>query len=417
MRRFMTVVFSCLTILLPSACGSKPSLSGSTAKAAITTSPAAIGFGDVTVGTSAAQTERIAASGNATVTISAAAAAGTGFSASGVATPLVLAPGQSATIVISFDPTQPGAASGALSIASNAPTVMVPLSGTGVAPPPVLQSLTCVSSTLAAGPQSDSCTVSLNESAPSPVAVALSSNNAAITVPSSVTIATGATSTTFTATAAQTSTAATVVLQASAGGVAESFSIQLTAAQALLSVQSSSVAFGSVTVGQTATQTVTVTATGNLPVTITGIAVSGTAYSASGVSAGTVLTPGSGATLALQFTPGAPGELNGTTTIESTAGMYAIALTGIGEPENYAVDLTWEPVPSVAGYNVYRAPGNAGPGGAFTKVNSSPVAKLGYADTTVVSGQTYTYRVSSVDASGNESTTFPPSDYFTVTIP
>ncbi len=63
---------------------------------------------------------------------------GAGFSlSSGPAVPFVLAPGQRATLVISFGPTSAGSARGALSIISDAAnsTATVSLSGPGLAPP------------------------------------------------------------------------------------------------------------------------------------------------------------------------------------------------------------------------------------------------------------------------------------------
>ena len=76
--------------------------------------------------------------------------------------------------------------------------------GIGVAPPPVavtvtVSALQCAPASIAPGATS-SCTVTLSNAAPTGgSSVALSSNNAALTVPASVTVAAGATSGTFTA--------------------------------------------------------------------------------------------------------------------------------------------------------------------------------------------------------------------------
>jgi len=55
---------------------------------------------------------------------------------------------------------------------------------------------------------------------------------------------------------------------------------------------------------------------------------------------------------------------------------------------------------TVSGYNVYRGTVSGGP---YTKVNGLLIGALTYGDTTVLSGQTYFYVTTSVDASGNES--------------
>jgi fibronectin type 3 domain-containing protein len=54
----------------------------------------------------------------------------------------------------------------------------------------------------------------------------------------------------------------------------------------------------------------------------------------------------------------------------------------------------------LAGYNVYRSEGDAA---TMVKLNSDLVKSPSYRDSTVESGKTYTYALSSVDVRGNES--------------
>ena len=54
----------------------------------------------------------------------------------------------------------------------------------------------------------------------------------------------------------------------------------------------------------------------------------------------------------------------------------------------------------VAGYNVYRSQTSGGP---YSKLDSSIVAADAYTDSSVQSGQTYYYVVTSVTSSGVES--------------
>ena len=67
----------------------------------------------------------------------------------------------------------------------------------------------------------------------------------------------------------------------------------------------------------------------------------------------------------------------------------------------HSVALTWNASTStVSGYNVYRSTVS---GSGYVKLNSSLVAVLTYADSTVQSGTTYFYVTTAVDSSGNES--------------
>ena len=92
---------------------------------------------------------------------------------------------------------------------------------------PVLNALTCASGSMT-GAGTDSCTVTLNAAAPSGgFAVSLASNNTAVAVPASMTMAAGSTTGSFTATVSAVSSAQTVTLTASANSVTKTFSLQL----------------------------------------------------------------------------------------------------------------------------------------------------------------------------------------------
>ena len=94
-----------------------------------------LGFGNVDVGTKTSTPVTLTNGGNLNVTISGVTVAGFGFSATGITSGTVLKPGQSAVLEAIFDPTAIGAASGYISITSNAPiSPAISLSGTGVAP-------------------------------------------------------------------------------------------------------------------------------------------------------------------------------------------------------------------------------------------------------------------------------------------
>ena len=105
------------------------------AAGALSASPSSASFGNVTVGSNQTVPVIVTNTGGESVTISSAAASGTGFSFTGQTPPVTLNAGQSATFNAVFTPTTAGAATGTLTINSNAsnPTLSVPLSGTGVA--------------------------------------------------------------------------------------------------------------------------------------------------------------------------------------------------------------------------------------------------------------------------------------------
>jgi hypothetical protein len=95
-------------------------------------SPTSLAFGAVNLNTSTQMTSTITNTGNSNVTITGVNTVGAGFSSSGVASGLTLQPNQTVTLTVTFDPTTPGAVSGAsVTIVSNAGGLVVPLSGSG----------------------------------------------------------------------------------------------------------------------------------------------------------------------------------------------------------------------------------------------------------------------------------------------
>jgi Abnormal spindle-like microcephaly-assoc'd, ASPM-SPD-2-Hydin len=97
--------------------------------------PTSLGFGSVQVGYSANLSETLTNTGGSTVTISQANLTGAAFSVSGLTLPLNLTANQSVTFTATFAPTSAGAASGSLSVVSNASNspLTIALSGTGTA--------------------------------------------------------------------------------------------------------------------------------------------------------------------------------------------------------------------------------------------------------------------------------------------
>jgi Abnormal spindle-like microcephaly-assoc'd, ASPM-SPD-2-Hydin len=101
----------------------------------LTISPSSLSFGNIDIGSTSAQTSTLTATGGS-VTVSSASSNNSEFSISGTSFPLTIPAGQSTEIKVVFSPTKTGAASGSLTLSSNASnsTGGEAVSGTGVSP-------------------------------------------------------------------------------------------------------------------------------------------------------------------------------------------------------------------------------------------------------------------------------------------
>jgi hypothetical protein len=197
----------------------------------------------------------------------------------------------------------------------------------------------------------------------------------------------------------------TVTVNNGAGNITSAAAtLTVNAATALLNVSQTSLNFSNVNIGSNSILPVVLTNGGNSNVTISNVMISGAGYTAGGVQSGQILTPGQTATLNVTFTPAGTGLIPGSVTVTSNAtnSPASITLSGTGvQPLSHSVTLTWTASTStVSGYNVYRSTVSGGP---YTKLNSTLIGATTYGDTTVQSGQTYFYVVTSVDSSAVES--------------
>jgi len=294
-----------------------------------------IAFGTVPVNTPSIQTLILTSAGKAAVTVSAATLQGTGFTLSGPTFPLTLNPGQTATIGVQFDPLTAGASKGELTVASNSSikgTEYVHISGTGVASV-VLSSVSCSTATIS-GNGAFACSVNLSAPAPAGgITVYLSTNSTAATVPASVLVAANASTATFAVAASLVTSTLSVTLTAGYGGVSKTFVLQLNpAAVPTLTISATSIAFGSIGINTATTQSLTLSSTGNAPVTVSSAALSGAGFTSSGATFPLTLNSGQTATLAIQFDPATAGALTGQISIvsNSAGSPSAISLTGTG---------------------------------------------------------------------------------------
>jgi hypothetical protein len=184
-------------------------------------------------------------------------------------------------------------------------------------------------------------------------------------------------------------------------------------------VTPSVISFGNQILQSTSTQNVTIQNTGNINITISGITVSGAGFGYSSLSPGSSLTPNQSATFQVTFSPKTSGPASGNVAILSSnlATPASISVSGTGvtstptppSPLPHSVVLSWGPSPtSVVGYRVYRDNGSG-----FSPL-TSVIPDLTYTDTAVVSGNTYLYAVTAIDAAGAES---PFSNEATAVIP
>ena len=206
--------------------------------------------------------------------------------------------------------------------------------------PATLSAFACTSASMTGG-GTNSCTVNLNGVAGiGGLSVSLSSSNAAVALPATVTVPANATSVAFSATSAPVTTAQTATLTATAGSDSKTFALELQAkiapvtAVPSLSLSTSSMAFGSVALNTAATpQSVTLTSSGSAPLTISAGTLTGAGFSLSGVNFPLTLNQGQTATLKVGFDPSAASAVTGQLTLVSNSAnnpSAVISLSGTG---------------------------------------------------------------------------------------
>lgn len=186
---------------------------------------------------------------------------------------------------------------------------------------------------------------------------------------------------------------------------------------AQLTVNATSASFGDVAINTTATQSLTLTSTGSTAVSIASTTVNGAAFTSSGFIAPATLPPGQSVTINVQFRPTVPGADAGALVINSNSSAgntLSLPLSGSGVTQ--LVQLTWDAPADpgsagIAGYRIYRAVNGTT---QYQLLNASLTAATAFADSSVITGQTYDYYVTTVDNTGAEST---PSNTATVAIP
>jgi hypothetical protein len=271
--------------------------------------------------------------------------------------PASLQPGQTLSVPVTFAPTATGAVTGSVQFTTNAagfPTASVPLAGTGAAPglaaspsPMAFGDTSSVPNSAHNGP------VPIGASQSFPVTIVNTNTTAetigTITPPSAPFSLSGITTNTVlqpgqsvvgTVTYKPTTVTSTDSGQFSVADTAsDSVTVPLTgisvAGNGTLTASTTSVSFGNVALGTTASSTVNIVNTGNLPTKISKFTGPGAPFGTTASPAGLTLSPGDDINLPVAFAPQSRGTGSGAYQLTTTDGLnpaktVTISVTGIG---------------------------------------------------------------------------------------
>jgi Abnormal spindle-like microcephaly-assoc'd, ASPM-SPD-2-Hydin/Transmembrane protein 131-like N-terminal len=308
--------------------------------AAVQISPSAITFPNAPVGQQVTQSATLTNTGESAVSITQLAASSPEFTASGLTYPVNLGPGQSTMFKVAYRSTSVGTVSATLTAmtAHGGGSGKIKLTGgSGKASSQLALSTTALkygnvllnsrstqAVTLTNSGQSD-----LNISQLNVTGGGFSASGLAVpaTIPAGQSVALQATfAPTITGTATGsitiTSEGPTASIALSGTGMSASYTMALTP---------SSISFGNVNVGATASQTVQLSNTGNSSVTISQVSAAGSGVSVSGISGSVTLNPSQSVPLTVTYKPAASGATAGSITVSNNDGVNAVAaVTGAG---------------------------------------------------------------------------------------
>src|SRR5882724_8727041 len=273
---------------------SKVKLRGAKSGSTLSLSATALNFGNVLVNGSGTQAVTLKNSGLTDIQVSQLGVTGGAFTTAGLAAPATIPAGQSVALQAKFAPTAAGAVTGAITISSDAQTATstITLNGTGVAATYTMSlSPTSVNFGNVTTGSSATQNVQLSNTGNSSVTVAqiaASGTGISVSGPAApLTIAPAQSVTLAVKFAPTTGGAATGSLTVTNNqGVNALAAVTGTGVQSTytMSLSPTSVNFGNVTTGSSATQNVQLSNTGNSSVTVSQIAASGTGISVSGAA-------------------------------------------------------------------------------------------------------------------------------------
>ncbi len=314
-------------------------LTGTGTQSGLSMTPASINFGNVKVGQSTTQTVKLTNNGNVDLMVNVAQVSGSGFGMTGLSLPATIVAGKSMSFTAQFTPSVAQGMTGTIKFtdnAANSPQTL-DLAGTGMA----------ANSTLSANPGSiafgsvavgnnNTQTITLSNSGTSSITISnatASGTGFTMGALSTMTLNAGK-SATFTAKFAPASTGSTtgtITITSNATNPTMTIGLSGTGTQPHLAANPSSVSFGSVQVGGSASVSITLTNSGTGSVSISGGTASGAGYTMSGLVA-TSLSAGQSTSFTAKFAPTIAGSATGNISITSDApgSPLKIALTGTG---------------------------------------------------------------------------------------
>lgn len=383
------------------------------APGSLSANPPSLNFGEVVVGKNQSLSETLTNTSTSVVTITQATASGSGFSISGLTLPLTLDAGQSTGFSVEFAPQAVGSVSGSVTVTSDAsnPTLTIPLSGAGIAP----GTLSPNPSSLAFGSVQVGHTFQLPETLTNTggADVTITADNivgsgfnvSGLTLP--LTLSPGGSETFYVVFAPQSTGSYTASLKITSDASNPTLTIPLSGTGTplgQLSVNPSSLNFGSIEVGSNSTLPASLKATGATVTVNSGIS-SSSEFTLSGITFPVTIQAGNSVGFSVTFTPQGTGQANATLTFASDASNSPTvqSLTGNGTaPVQHSVLLNWNASSSqgVIGYNVYRGTKTGGP---YSKINGSLDSNTSYTDNNVTNGDTYYYVTTAVNSSNQES--------------
>ncbi len=377
-----------------------------TSSEVVTANPTTVSFGQVAIGGTSTVSVVVTNVASRKVMLSSVQTTGAGFSVSGPAFPLTLNQGQSITLSATFSPQSAGASGGSVFVSG--PGLAIPLSGTGETP----GQLTANPASLAFGSVQDGSNVTLTDSLTNTGGSSVTISQAGVTGAAfsisglnlPLTLSPGSSVTFSTEFAPQSPGSASGGITVISNASDSSLNISLSGtgmAQGQLNIAPTSVSFGNVNVGASASQTDSISASG-ASVTISSASLNNSEFSLTGISFPLTIAAGQSVAATLTFAPQSAGNASAVLTFTSNAANAPTeSMSGDGISQTYSVSLSWADSGSgIAGYNVFRG---TVPGGPYSQINSSLDPTPAYTDSSVVAGQTYYYVVTAVNESGVQS--------------
>jgi ASPM-SPD-2-Hydin domain-containing protein len=377
----------------------------------LTAHPPNLSFGDVKVGESSTLPVVVTNTRNWNVTLTRLQTTGNAFSVTGPKFPITLGQGKSVTLKATFKPNAVGPTGGSSFVPG--PSLTIPLSGTGTGTSAGKPELTISPATLdfgnvAVGDEATR-TVALRASGGTVDVSSISSNSSQFAAPKlkfPLAVADGKEVTVDVTFSPNKDGNASGALSFASNAERSSMSEPLAGTGAAagkreLTITPSTINFGKVAVGGTATLTLGLHASGG-NVDVSSISSNSSQFSVQKIELPLTVPAGKEVSVNVTFTPKNDGNSSGALSFASNAVDARVSEPTAGTGTAPYVSLSWVPSTSehITGYNVYRSTSS---GATPSKINSKLDPETTYTDPTVAPGHTYYYSTTAVNSSGKES--------------